>query len=273
QILNPEGLKPIYLKGTAHLLSGLYPDIAERMLSDIDFLLEENDARKAWELLKKSSYFQQIKFGESNFEGFRHLPALIKDDEVASVEIHTRLFDDLLNEKLNFSHLNSESYSLPTQNAFAPSVKHQILHNILNAQNNDQAAKEPKVLLRNYYDLLLLSQMEDSLKVVKESGMDFDLMNNYIALAADILDYPPSVTFEKTSAGTKYVEKARWIWEHPKKANKKGKISFLRIRLYRYVSQFLLLFIDARVRKRIFKSLGNKDYRKAHWAMYKKWFS
>jgi len=272
-LLTPAGINPVYLKGTAHLLCGLYQDIAERMLSDVDFILNEKEATQAWDLLIENGYKKHNELSVTGFGLHRHLIELVKDNEVASVEIHTRLFDDKQHRNLNFSHLETEIQKLPDPEAFIPSVKQQILHNILNVQSNDKASKEPKVLLRNSYDLLLLSQKEEPLKVIKKSGIDFDFMNNYLALSADLLGYPPTLTFGKTIAAENYIEQVHWIWEHPAESERKGKRNFIRFRLYRYVSQFLLLFIDARVRKRIFKSLGNKDYRKAHWAMYKRWFS
>jgi len=51
-ILNKENIQPVFLKGTANLLDGLYSDVGERMIGDIDFLVKEEDYLKAAELLK-----------------------------------------------------------------------------------------------------------------------------------------------------------------------------------------------------------------------------
>ena len=40
-ILNKENIQPVFLKGTANLLDGLYSDLGERMIGDIDFLVKE----------------------------------------------------------------------------------------------------------------------------------------------------------------------------------------------------------------------------------------
>ena len=40
-------ITPIFLKGTGNLLEGLYEDIGERMVGDIDFLFSEEDYPKA----------------------------------------------------------------------------------------------------------------------------------------------------------------------------------------------------------------------------------
>ena len=47
-------ITPIFIKGTGNLLEGLYEDIAERMVGDIDFIFSPEDYPKAIELLKKA---------------------------------------------------------------------------------------------------------------------------------------------------------------------------------------------------------------------------
>ena len=49
-------IAPIFLKGTANLLAGLYEDIAERMIGDIDFIIEKTDADKALKILLANKY-------------------------------------------------------------------------------------------------------------------------------------------------------------------------------------------------------------------------
>ena len=40
-LLLSNNIKPIFLKGTGNLLAGIYDDIAERMVGDIDFIFEK----------------------------------------------------------------------------------------------------------------------------------------------------------------------------------------------------------------------------------------
>ena len=42
-LLLANNITPIFLKGTGNLLEGLYEDIAERMVGDIDFVLSKDD--------------------------------------------------------------------------------------------------------------------------------------------------------------------------------------------------------------------------------------
>ena len=42
-VLLANNIRPIFLKGTGNLLAGLYEDIAERMVGDIDFIFSKDD--------------------------------------------------------------------------------------------------------------------------------------------------------------------------------------------------------------------------------------
>ena len=49
-------ITPIFLKGTGNLLTGIYDDIAERMLGDIDFIFSKEDYPKAITILREFGY-------------------------------------------------------------------------------------------------------------------------------------------------------------------------------------------------------------------------
>ena len=55
-LLLKNNIKPIFLKGTANLLAGIYNDIAERMVGDIDFIFSEKDYPKAIKLLRNFDF-------------------------------------------------------------------------------------------------------------------------------------------------------------------------------------------------------------------------
>ena len=78
---------PIFLKGTGNLLAGLYDDIAERMVGDIDFIVSKEDFPKAVTHLREFGYDKKI------FQKlpYRHYPRVIKKGSIAGVEIHKEL--------------------------------------------------------------------------------------------------------------------------------------------------------------------------------------
>jgi len=56
ELLLENKITPVYIKGTGNLLEGLYEDIAERMLGDIDLILNKRDAKKADKILRDNKY-------------------------------------------------------------------------------------------------------------------------------------------------------------------------------------------------------------------------
>ena len=56
-LLLANNITPIFLKGTGNLLAGLYEDIAERMVGDIDFIFSKEDYPKAITVIKRVRVF------------------------------------------------------------------------------------------------------------------------------------------------------------------------------------------------------------------------
>jgi hypothetical protein len=272
--LRSHNLEPVYLKGTAHLLDGLYEDTAERMLSDIDLLLDENNARKAWKILKKSGYREHSKFGETAFDEHRHLSELIKDGDIASVEVHRRLLEGVHAKRFNWSTV--ESNIKKSKSTYGPSIlsdRDLILHNMMNVQMNDRSESMFRLNLRQSYDLMLLAKRENPSEISKAFGYQFNKLNSYIALSADILAYPDILNYESTSKIKRHINTIKLIWKYPGIVSFSNKGYFLFFRAYRYITQFFLFFFRSSTRRRIINSLKNPDYYKAHWTMYKRWFS
>ena len=56
RILNSEGVQPVLLKGIAGLLAGLYKDDGERIIGDIDLMIDQSELVKVVELLIGHGY-------------------------------------------------------------------------------------------------------------------------------------------------------------------------------------------------------------------------
>ena len=55
-LLLANNIKPIFLKGTGNLLAGIYEDIGERMVGDIDFIFSKEDYPRAIAVLREFGY-------------------------------------------------------------------------------------------------------------------------------------------------------------------------------------------------------------------------
>ena len=78
-LLNKNNIYPLYLKGAAHLLDGLYSNNGERILGDIDFLVPEKDYLSTAKLLETEGY-STLEGSSAYFkpETLKHYPRLTK---------------------------------------------------------------------------------------------------------------------------------------------------------------------------------------------------
>ena len=57
ELLVEHNIKHFFLKGTALLLSNVFEDIGERMIGDIDFIIQHKDEQKVEKIFEKNNYF------------------------------------------------------------------------------------------------------------------------------------------------------------------------------------------------------------------------
>jgi len=157
-ILAKEGIVPMYLKGAGNMLDGLYKNPGERILHDIDFLVEETDFFKSAEILLSKGYYLKNSSPPGNIKYLKHYPLLFSDDYPASVEIHrlpvrkefVKVFspDMVLREAIR---------SADGSGSLVMSDEHKAIHIFLHSQLENSGHLYAKASLRDLYDLLLLS--------------------------------------------------------------------------------------------------------------------
>ncbi|MDN3492034.1 nucleotidyltransferase family protein [Winogradskyella bathintestinalis] len=157
QLLNAHKIEHVFLKGTALLLSGCFNDLAERMLGDIDLIVNAQQINEAYTLLCDNGYipYQQT-LGHQFFE-HKHLPRLeteVSSTRIAAVEVHSKLFVNY-----NYDNLNNILRDKRQHNTTnIPSQEHLLMHTILNFQINDQGALYNSISFRPAYDAIVLLQ-------------------------------------------------------------------------------------------------------------------
>ncbi len=67
ELLVENNIKHIFLKGTALLLSNVFEDIGERMIGDIDFIIQGKDEEKIKKVLEKNKYCSQETYSSFSF--------------------------------------------------------------------------------------------------------------------------------------------------------------------------------------------------------------
>lgn len=201
-LLLANNITPIFLKGTGNLLEGLYEDIAERMVGDIDFLVSKNEIKKTITILHKNDY-KQLNSSNSLAPNHRHYPRLINKNKIAAIEVHHDMLNykgaiyfnynfvkDTLISKNNFTFLNNEN---------------QLLLTILSKQINDNGHFLKHISLRSFYDTLLISNKTDTLKAIKTLASLFLISNCYLATTACFLNSPKAIIYSKNKETKKFV--------------------------------------------------------------------
>ena len=222
-------ITPIFLKGTGNLLEGLYEDVGERMVGDIDFLFSEKDFFKAVDIFKKDNYTKP----ESEldyFQGFRHYSRLVKPANIAAVEIHKEVTIEKYRGEFNFEMISEDIQQI---NDFSVlSFENQLLLSIISSQINDYGFEFTKFALRNAYDVFLLSKKVNTKKAISKFTKLKSSLNCFIANCNLAFGDLESLDYFKTKESEKYL-KAFNISLYKRKLNLKINFKLITINLYR----------------------------------------
>jgi hypothetical protein len=199
-LLLSNNITPIFLKGTGNLLEGLYEDIAERMVGDIDFIVSKNDYKKTILILESSKY-KKVHNTSFDFPSFKHYPRLQKEEKIAAVEIHKELLIKKYASEFNFNYIKKNVLS---KNNFSfLSYSDQLCLSIIAKQVNDSGQEFNNIALRKSYDVFLLAKKTYSLKAINKFKKLFPLLNNYLSITKICLN-SDSISFLKTKKTIKY---------------------------------------------------------------------
>ncbi|WP_422107338.1 nucleotidyltransferase family protein [Winogradskyella sp.] len=177
ELFNSHNIDYVLLKGTALLVGDFYHDIAERMVGDIDILIDNNHIEMAFNLLKNNGYEPITETLGSQFFEHKHLPRLKTSLHIGAVELHRRLFVSYKDRILTTSHILLKKQELNGINI--PSLNHLVRHNILNYQIADQGSLYNTLNIRSVYDFIILLRRHNY--IIDSSDR---LVNKYIYISA-----------------------------------------------------------------------------------------
>ncbi|MBA4411616.1 MAG: hypothetical protein C0397_19635 [Odoribacter sp.] len=184
--LNKEKIQPVFLKGTANLLDGLYSDVGERMIGDIDFLVKEEDYLKTGLLLEAAGY---KKPANNYFDVFRfkHYPPLTKDGEPAYIEIHRLPVDQKYDASLNSELIFSQKKEVPGKpGLFVPSDVHKLIHTFIHSQLADNGHTYKQADFRGLNDLYRISKRINVSELANQTGYPHQA-NSWFAIGQRLL--------------------------------------------------------------------------------------
>ncbi len=167
-------IRHVFLKGAALLISEPFNTIGERMVGDIDILVDKDHLIRAKNILIQNHFktkkIDEVKFIDKVKGDFsRHLQRLIHPDFIAAVELHEEILDfkyaKILSAKLILNNtINHQGYYVP---------KRKILwkHAILNWQYNDKGLLYNDLSFRTFVDVINLEPKEMNYKIIKETAI------------------------------------------------------------------------------------------------------
>ena len=203
-LLLNHGIRPIFLKGAANLITGLYTDIAERMVGDIDFVFSKQDYPKAIQLLREYGYTEVVK-SSYYFPNQHHYRRLKKDGNIAAIEIHKAFTLEKYNKEFNYTltQKNSQTINNVRVLGYADALRLSIITN----QITDHGFYYKTIPLRNADDVFLLSKKTNA----KEASSKLDKLKKplqcFLAGCYEIFNSPDSLVYPKTKKTAAYLKR------------------------------------------------------------------
>ena len=183
-LLNPAGIEPVFLKGSAALLMGIYPASGMRIMNDVDFLVPEKDLTSCVELMESVGYYPMEEVNLS--ENFYHLNPLVHAKHNIRFEIHKQL-DLAYNPQVDTRDIIEESMPVKVKDGVVrvPNNTHFTLHNILHHQLFNKGLFTENVPIYQLYDLY-------AVRGKFEQEIDWPLITAFFKEHAfpDALSYP-----------------------------------------------------------------------------------
>ena len=252
-------ITPIFLKGTGNLLAGLYDDIAERMVGDIDILFSMDDYPKAVTILRDNSYLPQKKYDYKHLP-HRHYPRLIKKNKIGAVEIHSKFLNSKYDNEFNYSFVKKDIQII---NGYAVlSYANKINLSIVASQINDYGFYYNTISLRNAYDVFLLSKKTNAKEAINTLKTLSHPLNCFLATCYEVFNSADSLEYNNTKKTTSYLGIFNSQFTDPKTTKRKHK----RIKIYLSIKSTLIFCFKCifykQHRNLLFSRLLDRSWRK-----------
>jgi len=202
-LLLEHNITAIFIKGTGNLLEGLYEDIAERMVGDIDFLFSPEDYPRAIEILEDMDFTINHKIDELLSRKKRHYPRLIHKNKISSIEIHHSLIREKFRHEFNYHYINSNIQLI--QDVSILSFENQLSLSIIASQINDFGFEYKNLALRNAYDVFLLSKKTTAKNAFLKFNTLQHPLNCFLAICFEVFNKPQTLKYTSSRRIEKYL--------------------------------------------------------------------
>ena len=260
-LLLANNITPIFLKGTGNLLAGIYEDIAERMVGDIDFIFSKEEYSKAITVLREFGYSEVLKQEYYPPDEFRHYRRLLKENKISAIEIHkdflsTRKYTN----EFNFSFVEKDSQI--KKGVTVLSYANKLNLSIIANQINDSGFYYKTIALRNAYDVFLLSKKTIAKDAVNTLDKLSHPLNCFLSACYEVFNSVASLEYNKTKKAASYLRDFNSQFNNPILTRSKPK----HIKIYLFIKLGLYIILKSIIYKEyrvfLFKSLTDKNWYK-----------
>jgi hypothetical protein len=274
KLLNQSNIYPVFLKGSGNLLDGVYSDIGERILGDIDFLVPEKDYLISGKLFEAAGYQStNLTPSHADIADMKHYPRLNHPDYAATIEIHRIPVRENYLNKYNSEIIDLEKKTVASlPGCFVLSEKHKIIHNFIHSQLSNRSHAYGIISFRDIYDLYLLSKRYE----LKETLQYIQNKQKAIAYFAF-----SDVAFGFSGKFFPEINLSGWLLlkKHSLNLNSTLFYKFHRTTVYlfwqifnKYFGQLLKAMYSRKMRQSLAKRLGNRNWYRTHLDWYKGFF-
>ena len=154
--LNRTGIVPTLLKGSASLFTGVFQDVGDRMMRDIDILVRPYEIESARECLQTLRY-TPYPAEDIDYRSHHHIEPLWRPGAVGSIELHRRAFYSVpspLSEDCLFRAASRMDVDGASMNVLWPT--HQALHSFWHSEVNDEHYELGDISIRYLHELVML---------------------------------------------------------------------------------------------------------------------
>ena len=157
--LNRVGIEPVILKGTAHLLAGVYSRLSDRFMLDLDLLVEDGRFRRAADTLLAAGFSADASNKPLELRITHHYPPLRRPGQI-EIELHRYLGLGVCRKMLTAAEVVRDSTLCVVGGARVriPSPEHLVVHHVMHSQLQHGPWESVAPSLRAMTDCLLLSR-------------------------------------------------------------------------------------------------------------------
>ena len=258
-LLLANNITPIFLKGTGNLLAGIYQDIGERMVCDIDYIFSKEDYPKAITVLREFGYSEVNKKEYYPPDEKKHYRRLQKENNIAAIEIHSELLGiKKYTSEFNYNFVEKDSQLINGINVLSYANKLNL--SIIANQINDNGFYFKTMALRNAYDVFLLSKKTNTKDAVNSLDKLSHPLNCFLAACYEVFNMVDSLEYNKTKKAVLYLRNFNDQFSKPIRGQSKLNKIYIFIKRIFYVLYKSIIYKEYRVF--LFKCLTDKNWYK-----------